>query len=161
MSNNSIHDKYWRNWACSWTAFTSQSYKTNPLNTYSYSPKFVDSQSSFSHLWLLFLVTVHVGFHVASHSMSPTYCSPQYLLAYDFQVGHLLELLPHIYDVESLACTGFGNPFSFSFKINCIGRRGENENCTTHWMQDPEEGRLMEGRAFRNIGKNIYIYSRL
>ena len=25
-------------------------------------------------------------------------------------------------------------------------------------MQDPEEGRPMEGRAFRNIGKNIYIY---
>ena len=23
-------------------------------------------------------------------------------------------------------------------------------------MQDPEEGRPMEGRAFRNIGKNIY-----
>ena len=156
MSNNSIHDKYRRNWACSWTAFTSQSYKTNPLNTYSYSPKFVDSQSSFSHLWLLFLVAVHVGFHVGSHSMSPTYCSPLSSRLRFASGAFTWAPSPHLRSL-TITCTGFGNSFSFSFNIDCIGRRGENENYTTRWMQDPEEGRPMEGRAFRNIGKNIYI----
>ena len=156
MSNNSIHEKYRRNWVCSWRGFTSQSCKTNPLNTYSYSPKFVDSQSSFSHLWLLFLVAVHVGFHVGSHSMSPTYCSPLSSRLRFASGAFTWAPSPHLRSL-TITCTGFGNSFSFSFNIDCIGRRGENENYTTRWMQDPEEGRPMEGRAFRNIGKNIYI----